>query len=383
MSEQVLFENMLVEADINEVEASHGSNTADTGYNLDGTNTDGKKLGFARSVVSKTLPALISYVQPIDYPSGYIFGLRARGGVSSAISLDPDNIEYQGTGTETTINVDDPYVGHNTQQEMTVARKAINTGLREVVINTTNEVEQDIKALFGADYSDTYKNIEIAGSGEKKNVAKFFNEFAFSEMVKKTNQEFTTWLQASATAVGTATIAGGDVEKVVAVLGEMEAELMVNRGKVGGRAWVVCTPVTAGLLSAIKGAYDNETSDYSRVKVPNSYDNTYVASLGNIDIFMSPYFSAGEHVVMGITGGPNSASVYYTPYKEYVVVGGSDINTGHNNFFYRVRDKWETNPLDTYGGVEPSTGSEVTPVANASDYLVKATITYTKLLIVT
>ena len=378
MSEEVIYENVLVETALNEAEPSHGSDASDTGYNVT-DNTDGKKLGFARSVVSKTLPALVSYIQPLDYPSGYIFGLRARGGVSTPITTDPDNIEYQGTATQTTISVTNPYT-HDTNQEMTVARKPINTTLREIVINTSNEVEQDIKALFGSDYTSAYEDIEIAGSGEKKNVAKFFNEFAFSEMVKKTNSDFTAFLEQYATDLGTIAMTGGESDKLLAVLGELQAGLMTSRKKFGGRVWVVCSPITAGILSGVKGAYDNENSEFSKVQRPNSYDNTYVTTLGNMDVYVSPYMSANEKIIMGITGGPNSSSVYYTPYKEYIAVGGSDVNTGHNNFFYRVRDAWETNPLDTYGNTEPATGTEVTPVDNQSDFLVSANITYTKLL---
>lgn len=383
MSEQVIYENVLVET-LNENEPSHGSDTTDTGYNLS-DNTDGKKLGFARSVVSKTLPASISYIQPLAYPSGYIFGLRARGGASVPVILDPDNIEYPTNGggaPQTTISVTNPYA-HDENQEMTVARKPVNTGLREVIINTTNEVEQDIKALFGTDYTSAYEDIEIAGSGEKKSVAKFFNEFAFSEMVKKTNSEFTAFLEQYATDIGTVALTGGDTDKIISVLGELQSALMVSRKKFGGRVWVVCTPTIAGILSGLKGAYDNSQNKFSTIAKPNSYDNTYVTSLGNLDIYITPYMNvtAGtEKLIMGISGGPNSASIYYTPYKEYVAVGGSDVNTGHNNFFYRVRDAWETNPLDTYGGTEPSTGSEVVPVDNQSDFLVSAEITYTKLL---
>jgi len=400
MSEKILFENLLTqvpvsETPLTEAEPNHGSSTQDTGYNIDG-NTDGKKLGFARSVVSKTLPALLSYIQPIEYPSGYIFGLRARGGVDSPIVMNPDNIEYQGTALQTTVSVDDPYgantsgimehgIGHNTRQEITVARKSINTGIREVVINTTNEVEQDIKALFGSDYTKAYEEIEIAGSGEKKSVAKFFNEFAFSEMVKKTNAEFTNFLETYARNLGTATLSGDESEKLLGIIGELQAGLMKGRKKFGGRVWMIATPIIAGILSGLKGAYDNTQSEFSVVKKPNSYDNTYVTTLGNIDVYVSPYFStvsAGEEkIIMGIVGGPNSSSIYYTPYKEYVVVGGSDINTGHNNFFYRVRDDWQTNPLDTYGDTQPIPPStEVQPVPNQSDFLVSATITYNKLL---
>jgi len=400
MQEKLIFENMLVTEPtkpLTEAEPSHGSNTHDTGHNIDG-NTDGKKLGFARSVVSKTLPALISYIQPLDYPSGFIFGLRARGGIDTPIVMTPDNIEYQNTpapyppnAPQTTINVTEPYTGgattnpypnhgtgHNTQQEMTVARKSINTNLREVVINTTNEVEQDIKALFGNDYQEEM-DIEQYGLGEKKSIAKFFNEFAFSEMVKKTNLEFTVWLEKFASPVGTITLTGGETDKLLAVLGELQGELMTKRGKMGGRMWVVVSPVIAGILSSVKGAYDNTVSDFTKVNRPNSYDNSYVTTLGNMDIYVSPYLTTAN-IIMGIVGGPNSSSVYYTPYKEYVVIGAGDVNTGHNNFFYRVRDDWETNPLDTFNGVEPSAGTEVTPVDNASDYLVSATITYTSVL---
>ena len=155
---------------------------------------------------------------------------------------------------------------------------------------------------------------------------------------------------------------------------------MVKRGKMGGRVWVVCSPIIAGTLSSVHGAFDNSVSEFTKVNRPNSYDNTYVTTLGNMDIYVSPYLTT-DKLIMGVIGGPNSSSIYYTPYKEYVVIGSGDVNTGHNNFFYRVRDDWATNPLDTFDGAEPSTGTEVTPVTGASDYLVSATVTYTPILV--
>jgi hypothetical protein len=90
---------------------------------------------------------------------------------------------------------------------------------------------------------------------------------------------------------------------------------------------------------------------------------------------------ADGFIYMGLSGGPNTASVYYTPYNEYIIKGGSDAYTGQSTVFYKVRDAWETNPLDSYN----KSMTDVTnprPADNSSQYIVKADIVFNYSLLV-
>jgi len=89
---------------------------------------------------------------------------------------------------------------------------------------------------------------------------------------------------------------------------------------------------------------------------------------------------------MGIIGNANTSSIYYCPYNEYMINSGADAYTGISNIFFRVRDDWVTNPLDTFTGTQPTPSSgadngypqvtvEENDDLNNSDYVVKGILT--------
>ena len=131
--------------------------------------------------------------------------------------------------------------------------------------------------------------------------------------------------------------------------------------------------------------------------IPNNKMNSYVMTMGDIEVYQ--YDSDGTvtggsqgttetsgRIYMGYMGDtPNSASIYYTPYKEYFIKGGDDYNTGQSMIAYRIRDHWSTNPLDTYDKsidnveIENSTTNPVG--TNSSQFVVHADITFGENLI--
>ena len=114
MSEKILFENNLdYISEASEPQAEpDGSSAAypDSGTysTVTNTNTDDigrteRKLGFANSIASRSLPATLGFMQPISSPSGYVFGFRKKSG----------------------------------SDDMEITRTFVDTGVREVVIDIT------------------------------------------------------------------------------------------------------------------------------------------------------------------------------------------------------------------------------------------------------
>lgn len=314
------------------------------------------QVGFAGSIASKTLPAVLGYVQPMNSPAGFVFAMKQDG---------------------TSGNVED----------LAITRKTVTTGLREVTLDFSDEVVQDINNLFGPQFSKNYKeylfydgsDVEfvnpfetttktINGSYEQTQdgkLAEFFINFATWRMSRKTNIDFTTWLGTVATDMGAFTIADGtEILNLKAAIGEMKAKVYTDTQKTS-RTWVLSDPKTINylLLSSTTCAPDNKMARKGK-RSPNAIDYNYVFTCGETDYYQDINIPVGE-IYVGITGGPNESSIYYTPYKEYFIQGGEDYQTGQSNIFFRLRDDWVTNPIDTGTG------------AADSDFIVKSTVTYT------
>lgn len=386
--EKLLFENKFDEFDkvisgtnLTEAEPDHGgTTTGDIAHTV-------PKYDFAKATLSRTLPALVGYVQKINSPSGYVFAMRPQLGYDliapipkGTDSLDPDNIEHQG-GVDTTIDVNGAR-GYEQAEDAMIVRKPVTTTMREVKIITTNEVEQDINALFGNNFAERYKDYlsvdeyeEGSLNTEQDKLSYFFFDYGSTQMVSKTNKLFVDYLGTVATKLGTVSIALTDIltAKLSITLGQMEAALIGGRKKVAGRFWVIADASIAAVLGSNGTADNNEIPN----RVPSTIENTFVATVGNIDVYASPDITNGT-VYMGVIGGGNVSSIYYTPYNEYMVHGGSDPYHGQSNVFFRVRDDWCTNPLDTFGDTQPNaTNSAIdeTAVLNKSDYIVSAIVT--------
>jgi len=397
-AEEIEKQKKLVIEMLNEDEPSHGSSSpVDIATTL-------PKVGFAKATLSRTLPAMVGYVQELNGPVGYVFGFRPKGisgstnakdGVHVTNSNTPDGIEHQGTNGEvgpgqtspgdTTISVTNP-LSNKTSEDFMITRKKVQTGLREVKIDMTNEVEQDVLVLFGGHFKEMYYEFMSPGkTGVLDKVARFFFEYATTQMVKKTNTAFVNYLKNVGTDVGIA--AGIDnVDKVIFALGEMQGKLYgAPRRKVAGRTWVIAAPEVASILSTSAEIAGGEFGEKAEDRFPRSAENSFVATIGNMDVYSSSDLGAGE-VIMGIIGNANTSSIYYCPYNEYMINSGADAYTGISNIFFRARDIWVTNPLDTFDGTQPAAeviGDNGYPtldidenaIANNSDYIIKGTLT--------
>jgi hypothetical protein len=330
---------------------------------------------FANSIVSKTLPALVGYVQTLTAPVGYIYGLKRRDMTSVA------NPDYPATPITPT--------SPDTPEDIVIIRKPIETVERTVAVSTTNEVEQDILAMFGDDFND--KKIRVTNISHKEvesdAVAKYFLEYGAWNMYKTINDDFMNWLSTEATLKGTATIDdSSQIWNLLGVLGELQEALYKSTGK-SSSTWAIVSPRVAFFLSHWVGTNTNGsfTMDNGRT-LPSNEINPYVMTINNCDIYTwdtkkdvtggdGVTTEADGFIYMGLSGGPNTASVYYTPYNEYIIKGGSDAYTGQSTVFYKVRDAWETNPLDSYD----KSLTDITnprPADNTSQYIVKADIVF-------
>lgn len=377
--EQILFENNFYSDKVNEVEIVEAEPSTGGSTALDVAKTE-RKSGFSKATLSKTLPALVGFVQPLNNPTGYVFGFRPKGAAGSdphAVQTITTESETQG-GVTTTTTVSNP-IAHDTAEDFMITRKTIETGLREVKIDMTTSVEQDVLALFGGHFENKYHTfMDPSTTGKVDKVATFFFEYATTQMVKKTNKAFTDYLATVATDLGDATIT--DLTNGLGTgFAQMQSALMKGRNKLAGRFWVICSPEVAGAVSTLGDIYNGKESEKD-LNI-GSEKNTYVCTMGNMDVYMSPDVAAGD-IYMGILGNANVSSIYYNPYSEYMINGGADPYTGINNIFFRARDAWSTNPVDSFGDTQPvaTTNNEIVESA-ASDYVVKANITVTPILV--
>jgi hypothetical protein len=222
-------------------------------------------------------------------------------------------------------------------------------------------------------------------------------------MTTKINYDFVEWMSTVATNKGSATIASWtEMTKITTIMAELKEALYKNTHK-SGSYWVLVSPRIASYLNSTLSSNLDNLSLTSGVMTgrANNFENGFVTIIGDIEVYQHDFNEATDSplvtggvvdnaetdtvIYMGYRGGPGTASVYYTPYNEYIVQGGEDYMTGQSNVFYRVRDSWETNPLDTYDRTSVTDpviefGGDPTDMTdpkekNKSQYIVKANIT--------
>ncbi len=337
------------------------------------------KSGFSKPTVPSTLPALLGYVQKINAPTGFVFGLTRRDKTAIPGINYPEDPENPASPA-------DP-------ADLVITRKMVETEVREVAVSTTNEVEQDIIALFGGEFSD---DISLRGhrtsDKETPEIAKFFMEYGEWNLNSKINSDFTTWLDTVASLKGTAIIdTYNDMHKILGVIGELREALSKQTGK-NGKPWILVTPRIAAFLASTVGFISHNKAEwYNDGRIdPNTEINPYIGSYGDIDVYTSlplggnpgsgsPTTETAGSIYMGYKGGPGISSIYYMPYKKYIVRGGSSAYTGQSTIFYRIRDAWTANPADTADHANTDTTIS-DPVGN-SKYIVKADITFNEQLL--
>ena len=264
------------------------------------------KVGFAGSIASRTLPAVLGYTQPMGSPSGFVFAMKK-----------------------------------DAQDDMQITRKSVTTGLREVTLDFTDEVIHDIEQLFGPEFGKNYKeylfydgtDIDFknpfetstqTASGDYEQtqdgkLAEFFINFATWRMSRETNIEFGTWVSSVATDMGTFTVAdGSDFYNLKAGIGEMKSKLYETTQKTG-RVWVLSDPKTIGYLGMARtSCAPDSPSQRNGKRIPTGSDYNYAFTCGETDYYHDINIPVGE-IYVGLSGGPGESSIYYTPYKEYFI----------------------------------------------------------------
>jgi len=326
-----------------------------------------------KNAISVSLPYMISYVQPMVSSVGYVFGLQQKD--RTQIPTDVDDV--------------------------VVIRKLAETQVREVILDITNETAQDIQNLFGSDFPENYDNfIQTGGevwNGPNGELARFFLSMARQRIVSKINKDFTDWIADVATKKGKATIANWSaMEEIIGVIAELRESLFKATGK-SGQYWILVSPKIGSYLSTYYGAQHSDADIFTSGKInPKGVENGYVTTIGDIKVFQHDFYgnvtggtasdSEDKGVIyMGYRGNAGTSSVYYMPYNETIVQGGEDYFDGQSKIFYKVRDTWETNPLDTYDSsiteVELGTNTQAIPGNNKSSFIMQADIIFSDKLI--
>jgi len=325
-------------------------------------------LGLSKLVVSYSLPAMLGFVQEMSGPEGFIYALTDRNKTAIPGNAD-DNV---------------------------LTRKLVKTTIREVKMDLTNEVKEDISKMFGKEFENLLQAWKESGGTVWDNndnlvLPTFLLQVGLAKMVQKVNTDFTTWLDSVATDKGTATITSySEMQNIYGIIGELREQLYRTTQK-SGKVWILVTPKIAAYLSSTMGsAHSNGAMVYETRPVVDNFHNGYVMDMGDVKVFQynpNGDLKGGEGMVpethgkifIGFRGGADVSSVFYCPFEEYIVEGGSDYFTGQNSVFFRVRDAWSTNPLDTYDYTNTDTGVVEQP--NKSEYVLKANITFTSTLL--
>ena len=335
------------------------------------------KVLLAQNSISASLPYMIGFVQPLESSVGYVFGLQKKNKTKIGVASDDDYV---------------------------VMRKLVETQVREVVLDLTNETAEDIQNLFGDNFPLNYDRFIKSGGvlwdGPNGPLARFFLSMARQRITAKTNKDFTDWIEKVATLKGATTIAAWDkMEELVGVIAELREALYKGTGK-SGQYWILVSPKIAAFLSTYYGTQYNDANILQDgARKPRGIEGGYVSTIGDIDVYQYDFYKtpavtggtkadseSDGKIYMGYRGSAGTSSVYYMPYNETIIQGGESYFDGQSNVFYRVRDAWELNPLDTFDGSidDPNIGTAPQPdltETNKSSFIVQADITFSTKLI--
>lgn len=373
MSDKLLYQNLFEEQGFDGQTAGTlgttvGANEEGSTYTADIAQT-APMVGYSHSIASKTLPAILGYVQPMNSPSGFVFSMKTGPAVNQTADMPYLN---DGTGN--------PESGTAGPEDLQITRTPVVTNIREVKMDCTNELVQDIDKLFGPNFDRLFKNylyydgtdIDIINDFETTinpqdtqdtqtydepndsdlKLSKFFIEYATWRMSRKTNIDFITWLNTVATNLGAYDITDfNDIGNIKGVVAELKDNLYSGTGKTG-RTWVLGSPKIINYLLMTTTCTPDNTIIRNGKRIPTTKDYNYVFSCGETDYYQD--INITDKVYVGLQGTASVTSVFYTPYKEYFVQGGEDFYTGQSNIWFRLRDDFVLNPLDTGTGTGDS-----------------------------
>jgi len=326
---------------------------------------------FTKNAISLSLPYMLSYVQPLNGPSGFVFGLQQKDKTKIPDTYDDPTIPTRVTP------------GTNPGDDIVVMRQFVETKVREVTLDLTNETAEDIQKLFGENFPKNYDLFIQSGGelwdGPNGPLARFFLSMAQQRITSKINKDFTDWLGTMATPAGSATLNGWDeMNKLIGIIAELREKLFLQTGK-SGQLWLLTTPKIANFLATFYQRQHNDAITFNKgKKIPNNFENGYICTIGDVEVYQYNFTGTSEKMFVGYRGSAGVSSLYYYPYSEYIIQGGEDYFTGQSNVYYRVRDIWSTNPLDTFGGnlTEPALGTPTNPIPqNLSNFIVSADVT--------
>ena len=412
MNQKILYESTLFDnLDLKE-SSPNAPETINPGTGQTDVSDYASKARLARNVISQSLPFMIGFLQPLTTPSGFVFGFKER----QDTSITHPNFPYSNQGIPSdapgtasaaiTVSPPDPMTDNDqpgidgvhevasdtppNPEDPVIIRRLVNTDVREVVFDLSNEAVQDVQFMFGEDFPKILSQF-IENGGElynfperdvtKLTVENFFLPQMLSKATQKINYDFVEYADSIASVLGSVDISTiTDYPKIFTAIGEMREALSKNTKK-SGSIFILCTPKIANYIAGTLGMTASNGSDALEIGKPRQTSKKagFVGQYGDVYVYQytGPRTDTNESVIMGFDGenGPNTASIYYHPYKEYLIHGGENYTTGHSNIFFRVRDAWTVNPLDTFD--KAITAPDENPnTANTSQFLVKANFVF-------
>jgi hypothetical protein len=414
--EKILYESQLVEATPNApATISPGTGQTDISQYT-------AKMPIARPIISQTLPAMIGFHQKLEGPTGFVYGFKYRkdtsvtnvpfpysnqtppsdnaGQVTGSTTREPADpmTDQDQAGLGGTIPAVLPTATPPSSEDVVITRRLVETDTYEVTFDFTNETIQDVRSFFQGDFPNILSNFLTTGGeyfGDSHidpidpQFATFFLPQMKSKAIEEINEEFVNYCTTNSFKLGDATIGtSADLPDLFSIIGEMREALIKRTGK-NGPVFILTSPrIGANIVSTLGAAADNGASVYSDRPTANTAQNGFVQKMGDIWVYQhkdlgtgggtAPGYSEDSgKIIMGFhnDAGPNCASIYHTPYKEYIVEGGADYETGQSKVFYRTRTKWTVNPLDTFDGslTDPNLNIEI---PDESQYLCESNVTF-------
>jgi len=348
-------ETLLYESNLTIVEASDNApETIAPGSGQTDISQQAPKSRLARNVLTQSLPYMVGFVQPLTAPVSFVFGFKDRKDTQIGhVDFPASNQFTPETGkgdnkSYTTRNPADPITLAGEQdglggtvpavqadvtpphpEDPVIVRRLVETDVREVVFAFTNEVIQDITALFGPDFPDLLQTFinqggELYGfpeSGSDTGLQSFFLPQMMNKATSKINTDFIEYVDTIATPLGTVTIPTlQDMNVVFTAIGEMRESLSKKTNK-SGSVFVIATPRLANYIAGTLGMTNSNGGWYLEKDKPNQNPNMngFIGQFGDVKVYQyrGSRTDTTENIIMGFDGenGPNTSSVYYHPIK--------------------------------------------------------------------
>lgn len=300
------------------------------------------------SLVRRSMPNLIAYdvagVQPMNGPTGLVFGLRPKYISGNSLGTDAfyneANSAFSGTGTQTgtnpaVLNAPTPGVytkgtamtssagellgsttgGNFGEMGFEIEKITVTAGTRALKGNYSVELAQDMKNIHGLD-----AEVELTNILASELLAEINREFIRTLYITaKPGAQNSDLVQAGTFDLDTDSNGRWSVEKFKGLYFQIErdANVIAKETRRGKGNFIICSSDVASALS-LAGVLDYAPAFNTSGLTVDDTGNTFAGILnGKYKVYIDPY-ATGDYYVVGYKG-PNAydAGIIYAPYVPF------------------------------------------------------------------